>query len=107
MTDRPVYRVLITDHASRQLARELRRSRSRWGRDNETRLRSEIRATLDAIARMPHQHRARPESFGVRIAWVRAVQIAYLADDDRAEVMIVGFVWRQSLENALKLPPDG
>ncbi len=98
------YRVRITPHASGQLARELRRSRKHWGADYEQVFRAEIRATIDSVARMPHQHRVREESFGVRVASVRSLQIAYLVDDDRREVAIVGFVWRRLLENALKLP---
>jgi hypothetical protein len=104
VSDPRAYRVRFTANADHQLAKEFRRSRRQWGRDHELRFRADVLAMIEDIARAPHQHRARPELRGVRVAWVRTLQLVYLVDDDRREVLFVGFVWRQMLENALKLP---
>ena len=98
----PSYRILVVPEAERQLAHEMRYSRRRWGKAHQQAFRRSLRAYLQEIADNPHVHRARPESFNVRVARWKGLRIAYLLDEDRLEMTIVAFVGRNRLiETAL------
>ena len=88
--------------AERQLAHEMRYSRRRWGKAHQQVFRRGLRAYIQEIAENPQTRRARPESFGVRVARWKGLRIAYLLNDEKREMVIVAFIGRNRLiETAL------
>lgn len=104
----PAYRIIVVPEAVRQLTHEMRYSRRRWGKAHQQDFRRGLRTYLDEVAGNPHVHRARPESFGVRVARWKGLRVAYLLNEDRLEMIIVAFVGRNRLiETALPLRIKG
>jgi plasmid stabilization system protein ParE len=98
----PTYRILLTPEAERQLSHEMRYSRRRWGKAHQQEFRRGLRTYIGQIAENPHVHRERPESFGVRVAQWKGLQVVYLLNEEALRMIIVAFVGRNRLiENAL------
>lgn len=98
----PTYRILITPEAERQLSHEMRYSRRRWGKAHQKAFRHGLRVYIGQIAENPLVHRERPESFGVRVAQWKGLQVVYLLNEEQQQMIIVAFVGRNRLiENAL------
>ena len=76
--------------------------RRRWGKVHQQAFRRGLRVYVGQVAENPHVHRERSESFGVRVAQWKGLQVVYLLNEEEQRMIIVAFVGRNRLiENAL------
>lgn len=88
----PAYHIVLTLEAQRQLSHEMRYSRQRWGKAHQQDFSRSLQAYPAQLAKNPHVHRQRPESFDVRVARWKGLRIVFLLQEDDRCMIIVAFV---------------